>query len=222
MPKWYEAANAASFRPVADGYVFQSPNPWMFARPRYFLVSEAQKTQIAAHMGCWRRLLLASLLTIFILMGAFIAFVQLSPATFLRLAAPISQFGTGVFALILFALLMLLMAPLIAIPQIYLVRGLRRLLANAPRTSERIAVGDQVSTIAGSVSVRMLVLGLVGGICLLGSAVLFLIEAYAEGHLLRGLFLFFLPLFIFGGLLTWYFVYLLRLRAKLKRAHGHF
>jgi hypothetical protein len=117
---------------------------------------------------------------------------------------------------------MLLMAPLIAIPQIFLIRGLRRLLADAPRTSERIAVGDQVSTIAGSVSVRMLVLGLVGGICLLGSAVLFLIEAYAEGHLLRGLFLFFLPLFIIGGLLTWYFVYLLRIRAKLKRAHGHF
>src|SRR6476619_5650004 len=95
MAKWYEAANEASFKSVAGGYVFQSPNPWIFARPRYYLVNEAQKAQIAERL---RRFRLLNLITLPILV-LFFAFMFLSPATFGRLLQPATQFGIGFFVL---------------------------------------------------------------------------------------------------------------------------
>ena len=57
MPRWYECANEASFKLASGGHVFQAPNPWVFARPRYYLVSDAQKTELLARLGRWRLLL---------------------------------------------------------------------------------------------------------------------------------------------------------------------
>ena len=140
MARWYEAANEASFKRVAEGYVFQSPHPWIFARPRYYVVNVAQKEEIVALLGRWRLLLITSMLIVFVLLGSFVSFMMLFPATVIRLALPALQFGTPAFAVLLFVLLMLFIAPLIAVPQIYLYRGLRAPLANAPRTSERITM----------------------------------------------------------------------------------
>jgi hypothetical protein len=39
---------ATMFRKVADGYLFRAPNPWVFGRARFYLVSEAQKAQLLA------------------------------------------------------------------------------------------------------------------------------------------------------------------------------
>lgn len=218
MARWYEAANEASFKPTAEGYVFQSPNPWIFARPRYYLVNEAQKAEILVVLGRWRLMLMISVLIIFALLGSFLAFVTLSPATFVRLIRPALQFGSGPFSVLLFALLMLCVAPLLAVPQIYLKRGVRAPLASAPRTNERITMAEQLPKIAGAMSGKILVLGLVGGLCLVGAGLMMLIEAYAEGHLFRGLLFPSLPTFVLGGLSTGYFVYLIRLRSKLKSA----
>jgi hypothetical protein len=218
MAKWYEVVNQASFKPTAEGYVFQSPNPWIFGWPRYYLVNEAQKAAILPHMGRWRLLLLLTVLAEVLLLGSFVAFVNLAPATFLRLMAPAFQFGVGVFAVGMFVLMMLVMAPLILIPQLYLNRSLAPLLASAPRTSQRIAMGDQLPKIASSLSGWVLVLGLFGGICMMGAAAAGLAESYFEGQWKSGLLWPFLPLFALGGLVTLYFVYLWRLRAGLKRA----
>jgi len=218
MARWYEAANEASFKPLAEGYVFQSPNPWIFARPRYYLVNEAQKKEIAALLGRWRLLLMTIILIIFVLFGSFISFMMLFPAAFIRLAGPALQFGIAPFSVMLSVLLTLLIAPLIAVPQIYLSRGLRAPLASAPRTNERITMAEQLPRIAGAVSGKVLVLCLVSGICLMGSAILGLVDAYFEGHLVRNLSLIFLLLFAFGGLLTGYIAYLIRLRTKLRSA----
>jgi hypothetical protein len=216
MARWYEAANDASFKPVAEGYVFQSPNPWIFAWPRYYVVNGAQKEEIVALLGRWRLLFIIIMLIGFILFGSFISFVMLFPATFIRLAGPALQLGTATFSVLLSMLLLLLIAPLIAVPQIYLNRGLRAPLANAARTSERITMAEQLPKIAGSVSGKVLGLGLFGGICLMGAAILGAVDAYFEGHLSRNLLFSFLPLFAFGGLLTGYIAYLIRLRSKLQ------
>lgn len=37
---------ALFFKPVAEGYVFRAPNPWVFGRGRFFLVNEAQKARL--------------------------------------------------------------------------------------------------------------------------------------------------------------------------------
>ncbi len=217
MAKWYEAANHASFQPADGGYVFQSPNPWIFGWPRYYLVNEAQKAEILPYLGRWRLLLLLTVLAEAVLLGAFIAFVKLAPATFLRLTAPAFHFGVGVFAVGMFVLLMLLLSPLIAIPQLYLNRRLRPVLATAPRTSQRIAIGDQLPKIASSVSGKVLALGLVGGICMMGAAAAGLIEDHAEGRWMSGLLWPSLPMFALGAAVTAYFAHLFRLRARQRR-----
>ena len=217
MAKWYEAANNASFRPADGGYVFQSPNPWIFGWPRYYLVSEAQKAELLPYLGRWRLLLLLTVLAEAVILGSFVAFVKLAPATFLRLAAPAFHFGVGVFAVGMFVLLMLLMAPLIVIPQLYLNRRLGPVLATAPRTSQRIVIGDQLPKIANSVSGKVLALGLVGGICMIGAAAPALFDAYSEGRWMSGLLFPFLPTFALGAAMTAYFAYLYRLRARQRR-----
>ena len=62
--RWYARANEASFKPIEGGYVFQAPSPWMFARPRYYLVSAAKKAEISAHLARWRLLLFLPVLGI--------------------------------------------------------------------------------------------------------------------------------------------------------------
>ena len=108
MPRWYERANEASFKPVEGGYVFQAPSPWIFARPSYYLVSDAKKAEISARLGRWRLLLLMVGPAILCLMLPVILF----PSTIGRLFLPLyQQLGTGLFAPFLFTVLMLLMAP---------------------------------------------------------------------------------------------------------------
>ena len=125
MAKWYEAANEASFKAVAGGYVFQSPNPWIFARPRYYLVSEAQKSEISARLRRWRLLLLTLLAVTFPVIGSIVAFATASPATFVRLFLPVIQLGSGFFLLLMILMMTLIVAPLVVAPHIYLIRALR-------------------------------------------------------------------------------------------------
>jgi hypothetical protein len=49
-----------SFKRVPDGWIYRAPNPWLFGSARYYLVSEAQKSELAGlHRRIWRNLLLA-------------------------------------------------------------------------------------------------------------------------------------------------------------------
>jgi hypothetical protein len=214
MPRWYERANEASFKPAEGGYVFQAPSPWIFARPSYYLVSDAKKAEISARLGRWRLLLLMVGPAILCLMLPVILF----PSTIGRLFLPLyQQLGTGLFAPFLFTVLMLLMAPLIAVPQIYLARALRPLLADAPPTEERIKLAEQLPRVAGAMSTKLLVIGLVSALAMMAASGLLLLDAFLEGRL-AGSALFSSSIFaIMGGLLTFYFIYLLNLKAKLKQ-----
>jgi len=126
------------------------------------------------------------------------------------------QLGAGLFALVLGVLMILLTVPVFAVPQIYLARALRPVLANAPRSDERITVAEQLPKIAASVSGWVLGCGLVGGLAMMGGSILQMFDAFLEGHLGRSA-----PasaaIFIAGGVLISYFVYLLRLKAKSKQ-----
>jgi hypothetical protein len=213
MAKWYEAANEASFKSAAGGYVFQSPNPWIFARPRYYLVNDAQKAKIAALLGRWR---LLNVVTIILIFGLFFSFMVLSPGTFARLLQPATQLGMGYFFPAM-ALGMTVLVPLVAVPHIYLMRGLRPLLAGAPRTNERITVAEQLPKIAAPVSGKVLAIGLVAGLCMMLGSVLIFLDGFLEGHMARSL-LVSAPILIGGGLVTAYIVYLIILKARLKRS----
>src|SRR6185436_18511310 len=106
-------------------------------------------------------------------------------------------------------LMIQLMAPMVVVPQVYLARALRPLLANTPRTNERIKFREQLRTTATSVSGKLLVAGLIAGVVLLGSGVFLLLDAFLEGRLVVSSWL----ALVAGGLLIAYFGYLIRLKA---------
>jgi hypothetical protein len=144
--------------------------------------------------------MLISVLTIFVLMGSFYTFLTVSPPTFVPL---------------LVALLLGLMM-CAAVPQIYLIRALRPLLADAPRTRERIRLSEQLPKSAASVSTKVLVVGIIGGLAMIGGSILELLDTFlASGHL-AGSVLYSSSILV-AGLLTFYFIYLVRLKAKLQR-----
>ena len=212
MAKWYEAANEASFKRVADGNVFQSPNPWLLARPRYYVVNDAKKAEIMAHLGRWRLVILTCMAVSFSTMGAFVAFAIMAPATFARLLGPLHQVGVGRFTLLLILVMILSIAPLVLIPHIFLIRGLKPLLSDAARTDERIKMREQLPKIAQSVSAKVLAIGIIGGLCMMGGAVLGLLDVGLANLHARNL-MTSVPILTLGAMLTGYFVYLARLKA---------
>ena len=214
MPRWYECANEASFKLAAGGHVFQAPSPWMLAWPRYYLVNDAQKAALLAGLGRWRLLLMLATVIELALILSITQPIILRPGTFARLFVPMHhQLGSAVFFMVLSAMMMLPIVSIFAVPQIYLARVLRSVLADAPSTDERITVAEQLPKIAASVSAKWLVVGLIAGLAMSGSSLLQMVDAFLEGHLARRA-----PpsaaLFIMGALLISYFVYLLRLKAK--------
>jgi hypothetical protein len=213
MVRWYERANEASFKLAAGGHVFQAPSPWVFARPKYYLVSEAQKTSILRSLGRWRLLIMiASLLSMLPLVVTLIW-----PSAIGRLFLPLYlQLGPALSILFLSILIGLSLAPLFAVPQIYLARALRPVLAGAPRSEERIKLTDQLPKIALAASGKLLAVGLVCGFGVLASGVIQMIAAFFEGHLVSAMPAAAVTL-IAGGLLTSYFLYLLKLRARARR-----
>ena len=208
--RWYARANEASFKPTEGGYVFQAPSPWVFARPRYYVVSAAKKEEISAHLARWRLLLFLPVLGMLCFTVPVIAFPSL-------LSPLYRQLGSSLFPLFLFAAFTLLMVPLLAVPQIYLARALRPLLADAPLTEERIKVSEQLSKSATAVSGKMLAIGLIGGLAMVGSGSSLLFDAYVEGRLGIGALIAGPSLMSGGLLLTAYFAHLMRLKAKMQR-----
>jgi hypothetical protein len=217
MPRWYECANEASFKLAAGGHVFQAPSPWMLAWPRYYLVNDAQKATLLAGLGRWRLLLMIATMIELALVLSITLPIILWPGTFARLFVPMHhQLGAGLFVTALAAMMVLPIVSIFAVAQIYLARVLRSVLADAPRTDERITVAEQLPKIAASASAKVLVVGLIAGLAMMGGSVLQMFDAFLEGHLARSA-----PInaavSIVGGLLIAYFVYLLRLKAKSKQ-----
>jgi hypothetical protein len=209
--RWYARANEGSFKPVEGGYVFQAASPWVLARPSYYLVSAAKKAEISVHLARWRLLMFLPILGMICFLLPVIAFPSL-------LSPLYRQFGSGLFSLFIFTAFTLLMALLIAVPQIYLARALRPLLADAPRTEERIKLAEQLPRIAAAVSTKLLVMGLVSAVAMVVVGGALLLDAFLEGRL-TGSALFGSSTFaVMGGLMACYFIFLLRLKAKAKPA----
>jgi hypothetical protein len=208
MAKWYEGAEEAAFKPIPGGYVFQPPSLfWPVVRGRGYRVNETQKADLAACLRRQRGL-------IFLLLVAYVL-------TGLGLAAAIDAVGgpgrisTAEFIAIL-AMTMLGAVPIVILPHIYLVRTLRPLLADLPRTEERISLGYQLRSLAAAVSVPLMLLGGLGGGLMIIGSIISIVDAVAEG---RGGAKLYWPIFglLFGALLTSYFAYLAMLKRKLKR-----
>jgi hypothetical protein len=208
MAKWYEGAEEAAFKPVAGGYVFQPPSLyWPFARSPGYLVNEARKAELAACLRRQRRQIFLLLVVYVLIVLGFMATVGISGRA---LRIPSAEF------IAIMAVTALAVVPIAIAPHIYLMRTMRPLLADLPRTDERITLHDQFHSLAAAISGRLLVLGGIGGGLMIIGNIVSIVDAIAEE---RGGSKLFWPVFglVFGVLLTSYFVYLAVLRRRLPR-----
>jgi hypothetical protein len=186
----YDGLEEAPFKPIDGGYVFQSRNPWYFGPSHNYLVDEAQRVAIA---NCIRETLqevrpvaVAAMFVgpVLMIAGAFLL---------LMIGCP-TPIATAVLTLFLFG-------PYAGMVHVYSMGRLRHLIANLPRTSERITQRETISNMAAHMSLKLLWLilvcmsiGFLGGLAVLAGA-------YFEGHSLRQL-PYLLPAIVVCGLMT--------------------
>jgi hypothetical protein len=130
-----DSREAIWFKQVPEGYVFRAPNPWVFGRGKYFLVTEAQKAQLLSVLAARRQ---SRTLTIFLL--CFAAMFGASLAAVAFIAGDTLRF-LGIFLTIVVTLASIYAALLItAAPT---ARRVQPLLADLSPTDQRITAADR-------------------------------------------------------------------------------
>jgi hypothetical protein len=138
---------AALFKQVGGGWVFQAPNPWVFGRTSRYLVNEAQKAELLAIVTPRRPILRIAAITAGILVWAVAA------STIVWAVSSYDE-PTVTDALAIFALVVV---PIFLALVFALRRNLsrmQRVLAGAPRTEERITPRELRHAMANAVSLR--------------------------------------------------------------------
>jgi hypothetical protein len=206
MASWYERAVQTSFKPTADGYVFRCPNLWLFGRGRSYLVNEAQKEALAAHLRRRQRLILR-------LMAIYLVIAFGATMLFQSAGAPDTS-TAGFFGVI--ALTVLGMLALALVPHIYLMQKIEPMLAQLQRSDEQTSLREQIFGVAALISPVHLALGGVGGALVAVANIKTIVEELSEGRFTSQLVWSSIGLLI-GILLASYFAYLAVLKRKLKR-----
>jgi hypothetical protein len=186
----YDGLEEAPFKPIDGGYVFRSRNPWFFGPSHNYLVDETQKVEIASCIReTMREVRPVAVVAMFILPVLMIAGAFL----LLKIGCPIP---IAIVLLTLFAF-----GPYVGMVHVYMMGRLHHLIANLPRTSERITLREAYSNLTAHMSPKFLWLMLVCmSIGFLGSLAGFA-GAYYDGHLLRQL-PYLLPATVLCGLMT--------------------
>jgi hypothetical protein len=131
----------AQFKRVAEGWLFTTASPWVFARRRTYLVSEEQKPALASRVRRGRYLRVLAMIVMLLLVAAIAAMAPslLRPSS-LELWAFLAAF------IVVFT---------IVITEIdYL--NIRPLLRDLPRSSQKITLADMVRNQADASSVKAL------------------------------------------------------------------
>jgi len=198
MAKWYEGAEESAFKPVPGGYVAQLPR--FIGRSQGYVVNETQKAEIAAVLRR-QRLLMLYLFAMFVPVGA--AFGLVAGIRHLTLG----QVGLGMVALVT------LVFVAVSVVQIGYVRPrLQPLLATLQPTDQRVTFREQVETVARKVSGKVLVAGIAGGILMIVGNIMTLADAIHDERALGPVLVWNAIPFLFGGVLTAYFAWLIVLR----------
>jgi hypothetical protein len=138
---------ALMFKKVPDGYVFRAPNPWVLGRARFYLVDEVQKAQLLA-------IITARSQAVF-----WVVFAGLIAASTAALA-----YGSGhgsptprdLVVMLALAPVWIYAALLISIRPT--ARRLQPLLADLPRTDQRITAVDRREAVRKTLSLEQYVM----------------------------------------------------------------
>ena len=129
-----DSVKYALFRPTSDGWVFRSPNPWVFGDTPHYLVNDAQKAQIEAIIAPRPRVVVA------VLVAGLVAWILLL-ATFMWTFSGHEDPTPGDFGVMVFLTFLALFAVL-PVAGLIQRRRLTPVLAGAPLTTERITYAE--------------------------------------------------------------------------------
>lgn len=202
MAGWLEGIEEGAFRPASGGHIFMAPNPWLFGRARYYLVTDAQKAVIGPLVRKRAKVaLLAAALTMLIALPLVFFFVLSGP----RISPLLFGLGFGV----------LIMLPMLIIPHIYLMRTLGPTIAQLTPTDQRFTIGQQFSNMAAAMPKWAIYVGFGGGILMLLAALFGIVDMIVEGH---GRWMSPAVNMTSGMLFLIYFTYLANLRKRAAKA----
>jgi len=136
----FDGMEQLSFKPVAGGFLYRAPSPWLVGRARHYVVSEAQKDALAIH----HRAMLQRMFWAIILMGALagplaVAFMPAQQIAFIGFGAALGLVVGGVINALL-------------------VRKIKPIIAGLAPSHERITQRDMFGTQATTLT-RGYVLG---------------------------------------------------------------
>jgi hypothetical protein len=192
MAGLYDGMEEAPFKRVEGGYVFQARNPRFFGRSRHYLVNEAQKAEIAACLRDTLRklkpwVMVAMVVLPLLICGGVFSLVTLGRATFLNT----------------FAFILAVLVPYIAWTHIYMLRRLRPLIVDLPRTNQKITLGEGLTSFNVHMSFKFrLWLLCAMSLCVIGSLMM-MAGAFIDGHFVRT-FVLTAPGMILGGFYATY------------------
>ena len=204
MAGWLEGIEESAFKPVPGGYIFQSPNPWLFARPNYYLVNDAQKAVIGE---CLRKRVRFGM--VFSLLSSVVVIALITALIVYFRQSPLSPFLIGASAVIL------LIVPVLLVPHVYLMRMLGPIIKDLPKSDQRFTTNEQYSKLAGAKPKWLIYSGMAAGMLVILGGLIGLYDLWSEGRL-AGRWFWFGPAFsmIGGVILAGYFVYLAKLKKK--------
>ena len=205
MAGLYDGLEEASFfkRPEG-GYIFRSRSPWYFGPSRNYLVSEAEKVVIAAEIRATLRTLKPIVWAAMIILPIFL----IGAVTLMAL----SGWNRWIIHLFAFATSVLYIGSM----HQYSRRRLRPLIANLPRTSQKISFRTETANLSAHVPPKLLLLLLSCAALGFVFSLLSGVDALVEGHLSRSLPTA-LPAVILSGLCTIYLSKLFLDRRKSKQ-----
>ena len=160
-----EGFSAALFKPVQGGWVYRSPNPWIFGDTPHYLLNDAQKAQIGAIVLPRRPALLGTLLII-----AIFAWVMV-------VATIVWAFGSGQdnpTAKDALTMAVLIVFPLFAAVPLFAWiqrRRIQPILAGAPLTNERFTSVELLQRANAMTSTKQALNACMSGVVAVSAAV---------------------------------------------------
>jgi hypothetical protein len=200
MAGWLEGIEESAFKSVPGGQTATDGVTGRRARPRYYLVNDAQKALIKDCLHSRVRfalvMILPSLVVVFALVAASIVYFR---------QAPLPPILIGVSASLL------LLISLLIVPHVYLMQMLGPIIKDLPLTDQRFTTREQFSHQAGAVPKWLLYVGMIAGMGVILGGLIGIYDLWSEGRL-AGRWSGQVTSVIGGTILAGYFMYLARLK----------
>ena len=170
MARWLDRLVEASFKAAPEGYVFQSPSPWLYGRPHYYLVNDAQKAVIGEFIRKRARFGMVSG------MVAVVGGLTLTTVPLVFFRQYFGLFSTWLLA-------MAFVAPMTIAPQIYYIRLLRPIIKDLPTTDQRFTISVQLAKATTVMPKWVFYTGIIVGLFVVFDTMMTSYELMSEGRL---------------------------------------